>query len=401
MKNQNKFSNSNVAVILGLGITGLGVIRNLGRNGIPIIGVDCDPLAIGAFSHYCCEKFIYNLSASEEQLLEYLTALGKRASLKKVLIPTEDKYVRFISAHRKTLENYFIFVIPDSDLCESVMNKRLFYNLALEHGVLVPKTYFPQLEEGGILSIAQKIKYPCIIKPVYSKEWDFVSTLKAIKALDQSDLINKYRKVSNHNKTEVLIQEVILGYDDQQYSFCAYFNRDSQPLATFVSRKLRQDPIGFGVGTFVKSVHEPELEKLGTDFLKKIEYKGIAEMEFKKDARDNQFKLIEINARSWTQNTLPTKSGVNIVYLSYLDAIGKFNNHNSSLYQTEVKWINDFRDIFSSIQYIRGNELSLNKWVRSLKGTKEFAVFTWDDPLPFLYFPTYALIKLMKATLVT
>lgn len=396
MKKQDKLKDFNLAVVLGLGITGLGVIRNLGRNKIHIIGVDSDPLAIASFSKYYAKRLIYNHTAVKEEFVEYLESLGEKTNRKSVLIPTEDKYMRFVSQHSEQLEKYFIFVIPDKGLCESIMNKRLFYNLALKHDVPVPKTYFPQLENGGISSIAGQIKYPCIIKPVYSKEWDFVSTLKAIKASSPNELIDKYHEISKHNKSEVLIQEVITGNDEQQYSLCTYFNRDSKPLAAFVARKFRQDPIGFGVGTYVKSAQEPEVEQIGIDFLKKIKYKGIAEVEFKKDSRDNKFKLIEINPRSWTQNTLSTKSGVNIIYTSYLDALGKSKGQNSASYQTEVKWINIFRDFYISFQYLRKKEISLAEWIRSLKGKKEFAVFSYDDPLPFIYFPFYAVLRLFK-----
>ena len=233
-----------------------------------------------------------------------------------------------------------------------------------------------------------------MIKPVYSKEWDFASTLKGITASTPNDLIEKYSEVLSHNSSEVLIQEVVPGRDDQQYSLCAYFNRDARPLISFVARKVRQHPAGFGVGTYVESVREPEVERIGIDFLEKIKYKGVAEVEFRRDSRDDKFKLIEINARSWTQNTLPTKSGVNMIYLSYLDTIGKFNGHDVS-YKAGVKWINDFRDIFSSLEYIKKKELSLTGWIKSLKGAKEFAVFSWDDLCPFVYFPIYSISRLL------
>jgi len=395
MKKQNRSDNSNFAVVLGLGITGLGVIRNLGRNKIRIIGVDSDPLAITFFSKYCTQKLICRQVALNEELVEYLRSLAESINSRCVLIPAEDRYLRFVCKHKEQLERYFTFVMPDKNLCESIMNKRLFHELALRYDTPVPKTYFPQLENGGVEAIAGQIKYPCIIKPVYSKKWDIRSTLKAIASSDPDDLIDKYGRLANHNNTEVLIQEVVPGPDDQQYSLYAYFNRNAEPLISFVARKIRQYPTGFGIGTYIESAQEPDVEKMGIDFLKKIKYKGIAEVEFRKDNRDNRFKLIEINPRSWTQSTLPTRSGINMIYLAYLDAIGRFSGQILS-YHTGVKWINDFLDIFSSICYIKKKELSLAEWAGSLKGMKEFAFFSYDDPAPFLYFPIYSAIKLLK-----
>ena len=93
----------NLAIVLGLGITGLGVIRNLGRNGISILGVDSDPLAVALFSKYCTKKLIYKKTEAMENFLENLKSLAEKINKKCVLIPTDDKYVRFICKFRKNL----------------------------------------------------------------------------------------------------------------------------------------------------------------------------------------------------------------------------------------------------------------------------------------------------------
>lgn len=395
MNKKNSDGSRNSAIVLGIGITGLGVIRNLGRNDVRIIGIDSDPLAVGSFSKYCNKKFTCKNMILNETFVEFLKSVIRQTGEGAVIIPTEDRYVKFVSDYRERLEEDFIFVIPDKDTCEAILNKQLFYNLALKHGIPVPRTFFPGSEREDVVSISRQIQYPCIIKPVHSKEWDFASTVKAIVAFDAKDLIDKYTNMHMHNNSEVLIQEIVTGYDNQQYSFCAYLDRGSRLLAAFVSRKMRQHPVGFGVGTYVESAIMPEIEKMGEDFLRKIKYKGIAEVEFKKDSRDNQFKMIEINARSWTQNTLPTRSGINIVYMYYLDAIGKsIVGHVKT--NKKVKWINDYRDIVSSIQYMSNKELSVAEWAKSLKGKKEFALYSKDDIIPFLFFPIYSMIKLSK-----
>jgi hypothetical protein len=49
IKNKDK----TIAFVLKMGGTGLGVIRSLGRRGIPVIGLDPSRGAIGFFSRYC------------------------------------------------------------------------------------------------------------------------------------------------------------------------------------------------------------------------------------------------------------------------------------------------------------------------------------------------------------
>jgi hypothetical protein len=41
-------------------------------------------------------------------------------------------------------------------------------------------------------------------------------------------------------------------------------------------------------------------------------------------------------------------------------------------------------DLRASVNYLWRGELSAYAWLRSFKGRKEFAWFSWDDPLPFL-----------------
>ena len=54
-----------------------------------------------------------------------------------------------------------------------------------------------------------------------------------------------------------------------------------------------------------------------------ISYRGIFSAEFKYDARDRQFKLIEINARPWWYVEFAALCGVDVCRLAYQDATGR------------------------------------------------------------------------------
>jgi len=88
-------------------------------------------------------------------------------------------------------------------------------------------------------------------------------------------------------------------------------------------RRIREWPHCYGNGCMIESIVEPELEEITTKLVKKIGYHGIVDAEFKKDLKDNKFKIIEINPRCWMQNGFPTSCGINFPYMAYMDAIGK------------------------------------------------------------------------------
>ena len=76
---------------------------------------------------------------------------------------------------------------------------------------------------------------------------------------------------------------------------------------------MREFPEGFGCGSLLESVQPFVSETRLLEHLDRPGYTGIFDAEFKRDPRDGVYKMIEINARSWWQNTHPSGSGPNIV----------------------------------------------------------------------------------------
>ncbi|MFH1678406.1 MAG: hypothetical protein ABH914_02170 [Candidatus Omnitrophota bacterium] len=377
------------AVVLGLNLTGLGLVRSLGRRNIEVKGIDSDGFEIASFSRYC-KKTI----CPPDALLNFLIERAKNSVDKEVLFPTADEYVLFVSRNREVLSRYYRFLLPDQEVLEAVLNKHKFYELAMRHGVSVPMTiYCP--DEQALIKQTGGFSYPCILKPIYIHEFRKIyPNLKAVSVHNRDELIEKFREISG-NGIKVCIQEIIPGADDQQYSACFYLNRNSHPLAVFTQRKLRQHPVGFGVGTYVDNTWCSEIVDLAGEFLKKIGYAGICEVEFRRDPRDNQYKMIEINPRLWTQHALAAKSNIDIAYTAYAD-LSDIKEFPDSRRQTQkrINWIFPPRDIRASLVYLFRGELRFKDWMRSFNGRKEWAIFAWDDLMPLLFSPVYFFKKL-------
>jgi len=142
-------------------------------------------------------------------------------------------------------------------------------------------------------------------------------------------------------------------------------------------------PVHFGSASFVESVYEQELERISINFLKDMGYKGLGGMELKRDSRDSKFKLIEFNARFGLWDVLGARCGVDIAYVAYCDTIGEKVMRNVK-YRTGIKWISANLDSKAFLNYRREGSLSLLSWLRSAFGEKQWAVFAWDDIMPFL-----------------
>jgi predicted ATP-grasp superfamily ATP-dependent carboligase len=180
-----------------------------------------------------------------------------------------------------------------------------------------------------------------------------------------------------------MIQRLITGGPKNLYSFCSFF-KDGIVYEKCVARRIRQRPMDFGrATTYAETVDAPLLEDLGKRFLAAINYYGLSEIEFMFDHLDNQYKLLEINARTWKWHTLALRAGVNFPLALYKDACGLKLEINPT-YKIGAKWVDVITDIEIVVSEALKGNITLQEYLSSMKGEKEHAVFSKDDPLPFL-----------------
>jgi predicted ATP-grasp superfamily ATP-dependent carboligase len=182
-----------------------------------------------------------------------------------------------------------------------------------------------------------------------------------------------------------MVQEIIPGPDSNLYTYTVYINSEGYISAKFFRRKIRQNPPQFGVGRVVIS-HDriPQLEEFTEIILKEVGFTGIAGAEFKKDSRDNKFKLIEINARMTRNNWLPTYCGVNFPWIIYMDLVEKKQLEVTD-YKRDVYLIELCEDIANTIFRRKEDNLGFRDYVKPyLSRDKTFADVSSEDLVPFL-----------------
>lgn len=371
-------------VVMGLSITSLGVIRSLGRKGVKVIGIDHLKAQLGSYSKYCETLYCPEPQSDGNDLLVFLKNLGKELNLRGVLLSTNDSFILFLARNQSILKPYFKFLLPKKEVIEALNDKRRLYQMAKQIDIDVPRTFFPQTIEE-LIDISRKIHYPCILKPAYGYLFNQVE-VKGIVAKERPQLLEGWRRLHSLGN-QVVLQEFVCGDDDLQYSLATYFNQNSEPLTVFTARKLRQNPPEAGVGTLVESCKEPAIVELGISFLKKIGFIGIAEVEFKRQGKHGPFKMIEVNTRLWVQNSLAVRCGVDIPWVAYCDACELELKGNPHQKDSSIKWLNfsaDFRGCFGSSGYLSKRKITFVNWMKSLRGPKEFAIFSDDDIFPFV-----------------
>jgi predicted ATP-grasp superfamily ATP-dependent carboligase len=368
------------AVIIGGRFQGLGAVRNLARHGVPIYLLNRG-LCIGRFSRYV-KRFAKCPEAGQEELFfEFLIELAKKEHLEGWLIyPNDDETVRFLAQHKEQLEKYYRVTVPSWDIVKYAYDKELTYKLAEKCDIAIPKTFYPkntnELEQLDI-------SFPAIIKPTIKEPFYTRTKKKAIRVDNREELIDEYKKVAKMVEgIQFIIQELIPGGSSNLFSVGSV-SRDGKLLAKVVAKRPRQHPMDFGhASTYAETVDIPELEDSARKILAAMGYYGLSEVEFMRDPGDGRYKLLEINARLWGWHTLAIRAGVDLPYLSYLDTLGEKVAQND--FEKGVKWIRLTTDIPTALIEIFNRRMKITDYLSSLKGKKEFAVFSMKDPLPFI-----------------
>lgn len=380
------------ALVIGGAHGSLGVVRSLGRRGIPVwVLVGNHPIA--KYSRFATKGFAWP-GPDDAHALDYLLGLAERHNLRGwVLFPGGDAEARFIALHHQALANVFRVITPPWETLKWAADKSLTYRLAAEIGVGCPWTFRPRGRED---LMEARFQFPLILKPTARNSSNAFTHAKAWRVDDAASLLSRYDEaVSLVGAESVLVQELIPGNGSCQFSYAAACD-NGVPVASLIARRRRQYPIDFGfTSTFVQSIEEPKVEELASRFLKATGHSGLVELEFKYDRRDGRYKLLDVNARTWAWLSLGSKAGVDFPWVVWKLALGEPVERSRA--RAGCSWAHVSRDLAAGFSEMRAGSLTLSEYLNSFRATRlEFAAFSKDDPLPGLLDLPLALSRIWR-----
>lgn len=384
------------AIIVGIDcVTGLQSARILARHGVPVIGLAKDP------KNFCCKtkvcEKILPVNTASEDLIVLLESLGTTLEQKAVLFPCTDMSVLAISRHRERLVERYHIALPESGVVEMLMDKVSFYTYAQQKDLPIPKTFFLR-NRLDAEAAANQLSFPCIMKPpIKTPTWEKNTRAKVFKINDQKEFFALYDQCSDWADL-LMAQEWIEGNDADLYSCNCYFSADSQPLVTFIARKLRQWPVETGTSCLGEEVRNDAVLEASIRLFRSVSYHGLGYVEMKRDRRTGKHYIIEPNiGRPTGRSAIAEAGGVELLYTKYCDLLNLPLPPDREQKYEGVKWIYFMHDIQSSFYYWKRGELTFRDWWQSIRGSKNDAVFSWRDPAPFWYHFWGAFMLVIKA----
>ena len=167
----------------------------------------------------------------EANTVDNVIDVGARYGMKGwVLFPTRDETVVAFSRHRDRLSEFFRVTTACWETVKWAWNKKNTYDLAADLGIPAPRTYNPRTEEE---LLALEGQLPLAVKPAIKENFFYATGAKAWRADTMPELLDLFRKAAAQIRPEeILVQEIIPGNGQCQYSYCAFF-RDGEAQSTF------------------------------------------------------------------------------------------------------------------------------------------------------------------------
>lgn len=374
---------------------GLGVIRSLGRLRVPIHIVHEDALAPAAASRYVHGRWQWNPGLDDRGRIHAgLARLAQKIGRPAVLLPTDDAGALFLAEHGASLRQWFLFPAPGSDLPRRLADKHSLYMLCRERGMPTPLTEMPR-SPAEVWSFVETVGLPLVVKR--TQPWQPPGAVQRLSTAllrthdDVASLVaawpggatdTGHAGPGGQTASGVMLQEYIPGGKEADWFFHGYCNADSVCRPAFTGIKVRSYPAHAGLTSFGRSVENKPLRADIGQLLRDLSYRGLLDIDLRRDARDGRFRLLDFNPRLGAQfRVFEDGGGIDVVRAAYLDLTGQ--SIPAQQPRSERHFVVENYDLLAAVGYHRRGELDIRTWIRSLRSVDETAWFARDDLAPF------------------
>jgi predicted ATP-grasp superfamily ATP-dependent carboligase len=303
------------AVVVGGGLNALGIVRSLASVNIPLIVVDSDPRSPAMRSRHGAKLLCPAVDGPA--FVDCMLDLARRHGAPMMLFVTEEKTVDAVSAARARLAPHFLLRMPEHERLMDLMHKQGFQDLAEAVGAPVPRTV--RLQSRADLPRIEALRFPCVFKPA-RKDYGYGARFKkAYKVGSPAEVAELYQEIEPV-LADMVVQEWIEGADNEVYFCLQYVGADGVVVSSFTGRKIRAWPPRIGGTASCTAAWEvaEELDAMTARFFAQVAFTGMGSMEYKRDARDGRFYMVEPTVgRTDFQEEVAALNGVNIPEAAY------------------------------------------------------------------------------------
>jgi D-aspartate ligase len=264
------------------------------------------------FSRYCHKYIFKEFGTDVSERFGTIAEIVRRNSID-VVLPVEMEWIAPQDARRHALSELVpIAPVLDSKSFEVANNKWLLFKLMQDHGIPTIPTVLCTLDNDLEKQI-RHLEFPVLIKPVTAwggegiQYFDNISELQEF--LEQCDS----KKIENRYIAQSLLTGYVIGLN----ILC----REGQMLAYTMQRGFIPNPQKYAAAAAIQFIKREETLETGRKLTSALKYNGVANIDMFYDTRENQVKILEVNARFWGSLRGSYVAGVSFPYLACLAAL--------------------------------------------------------------------------------
>jgi predicted ATP-grasp superfamily ATP-dependent carboligase len=372
-------------IVLGGHVTALGVLRSLGPRGIET-HLLADPGDYAGASrwarplHDCPPE-----SPDPAPLAAFLAGLRLDRAL---LLPCSDDWTRAVAALPSDVRERFPSPLAPLETLEKFLDKERFAALVEEVGVPHPRTSMLLRDASDPLAgfEFETDGARLFLKPPDSQQFVRHFGVKAFSVEGEADAQARLEEIWNAGIESMLLQEYVPGPASSHYFIDGFVAADGRTIARLARRRLRMYPRDFGNSTYHVTVPLAEvaeaLEHLDRLF-SRTSFRGIFSAEFKRDERDGELKILEMNVRPWWYVHFASTCGVDVCELAHREARG-LPLEPSDAYTIGASCVLLGADLRAFLDQRGPDGVGLLRWLGGWVGATR-VVFSTRDPLPALF----------------
>ena len=304
-------------IVLGLETQiGLNLVRELGRGGVPVIGIATNRHAIGLASRYLTRGIVVSQPRSPE-LLACIRSLGEEYG-ECCLMAISEVNMKWLAAQTDfgTVKR----ILPPPVSLATVLDKQKTLKVAEGLGLDIPHTFEAEsLQE--IESIGRRLRFPAVLKwkdpEAVASQLDAqgLEMLKAEYVYTPAELMQVAARYAPLGQWP-LIQEYCSGIGLGQL----FYMHGGLAIRRFQHLRIAEWPPEGGVSSVCDAIALSEhqaLQEKSIALLRAIGWEGVAMVEYRYNPLTGCAMLMEINGRYWGSFPLSVHCGAGFGLLAH------------------------------------------------------------------------------------
>lgn len=255
----------------------------------------------------------------EENIVEHLMDFGRKQNgpTKPILFAGAESYADIFYRHPELEEVYHVpyNIGPNGAALQSKEN---FYKVCEEQGIRYPQTFIIDRETD--LQEYADVRFPMVLKPEHTMDFrdlEFEGKWKVYKLETFAELEETVARIYQSSfDGRLMLQKFVAGPIFNEYSFSGYVDRDGNLRDVAIGRALTDDPHPDMRGNHLaivlaeEAVFEP-LIAIVQKYIRAVNYHGLINFDFKRDANDGEFYVFEVNQRQGASSYYAMMAGGN------------------------------------------------------------------------------------------